>query len=129
MQNARSDLDLLPHAFGKILDLFVRRVRHSEPLKQLTSPLLGCRACHSFERRKVQQNVEHLTKSYSFYDAFQSDEVYGWSLWEKLDAYVKVVSVIAKYLKFDVIHCHDWLTYRTGIELKNRFNMMESIVR
>ncbi len=68
------------------------------------------------------ESVEHLTRSYSFYDAFQSDEVYGWSLWEKLDAYVKVVSVIAKYLEFDVIHCHDWLTYRTGIELKNRFS-------
>ena len=66
-------------------------------------------------------NAEYHTRSYSFYDAFQSDEVYGWSLWEKLDAYVEVVSIVAKYLEFDVIHCHDWLTYRTGIELKNIF--------
>ena len=70
----------------------------------------------------VEENFEYITHSYSFYEAFQSDEIYGWSLWEKLDAYVEVVSTIAKYLDFDVIHCHDWLTYRTGIELKNKFS-------
>ncbi len=59
--------------------------------------------------------------SYSAYDAFKSSEVYGWSLWEKLDAYVEIVKVLAKHLEFDVIHCHDWLTYRTGIELKKSF--------
>ena len=70
----------------------------------------------------ILDDTEYLTKSYSFYDAFQSDEVYGWSLWEKLDAYVEIVTLIAEHLQFDVIHCHDWLTYRTGIELKRKFS-------
>ncbi len=69
----------------------------------------------------ILDDTEYLTKSYSFYDAFQSDEVYGWSLWEKLDAYVEIVTLIGEHLQFDVIHCHDWLTYRTGIELKRKF--------
>ena len=68
------------------------------------------------------ESTEHITNSYSFYEAFESDEIYGWSLWEKLDAYVEIVTAISKYLDFDVIHCHDWLTYRTGIELKNKFS-------
>ena len=63
-----------------------------------------------------------IRSSYSIYDAFQSDEVYGWSLWEKLDAYVELVTIIAKYLDFDVVHCHDWLTYRAGISLKENFD-------
>ena len=63
-----------------------------------------------------------IRSSYSIYDAFQSDDVYGWSLWEKLDAYVELVTIIAKYLDFDVVHCHDWLTYRAGISLKENFD-------
>lgn len=65
---------------------------------------------------------ELIVTSYNIYDAFKSEEVYGWGLWSKLEAYVDVVSMIAKYLDYDVIHCHDWLTYRAGIRLKEETN-------
>ena len=79
--------------------------------------------------KKEQENLsrdwtetEILEISYNLYDAFKSEEVYGWGLWHKLDAYVEVVSLISEFISYDVIHCHDWLTYRAGIRLKEQTN-------
>ena len=86
----------------------------------------GSRNLHYYPSAQSEENATsvnwtetHLVEtSYNVYDAFKSEEVYGWGLWEKLDVYVDVVSLIAKHLDFDVIHCHDWLTYNAGIRLK-----------
>ena len=67
-------------------------------------------------------SISTTATSYSLYDVFQSEEVYGWSLWKKLDAYVDIVSVLCEYLEFDLVHSHDWLTYKAGIHIKQRFN-------
>ncbi|WP_276370782.1 glycosyltransferase family 4 protein [Chryseolinea sp. H1M3-3] len=43
---------------------------------------------------------------------------YGPSLMEEVVSYAEVASVIAQQYSFDLIHAHDWLTYRAGIEAK-----------
>ncbi len=44
--------------------------------------------------------------------------LYGPSLLEEVECYAEVASAIAQQYSFDVIHAHDWLTYRAGIEAK-----------
>jgi glycosyltransferase involved in cell wall biosynthesis len=43
---------------------------------------------------------------------------YGWNFFEEVKAFNKKCVDIAKSKKFDVIHCHDWMTINAGTELK-----------
>jgi glycosyltransferase involved in cell wall biosynthesis len=40
---------------------------------------------------------------------------YGGNLFEEVDRYARMASRITRPYAFDVIHCHDWMTYRAGI--------------
>lgn len=44
---------------------------------------------------------------------------YGPNLMQEVDQYAKIAAEIAKNEDFDIIHAHDWLTYRAGIAAKN----------
>ena len=84
--------------------------------------ILAHNSKETFTRNSSQATHESTRTSYSLFDAFQSEEVYGWSLWKKLDAYVEVVSLLCEYIEFDIVHSHDWLTYRAGIQIKEKFD-------
>ena len=43
---------------------------------------------------------------------------YGKNLMEEVNLYAQVAAEIAKNEEFDLIHAHDWLTYRAGIAAK-----------
>jgi glycosyltransferase involved in cell wall biosynthesis len=43
---------------------------------------------------------------------------YGKNLYEEITNYALVAGEIALKEEFDIIHCHDWLTYPAGIEAK-----------
>jgi glycogen synthase len=45
-------------------------------------------------------------------------ELYGKNLFEEVDRYAQKASLIANFENFDFIHCHDWMTYRAGINAK-----------
>jgi len=45
--------------------------------------------------------------------------VYSGNLVEEVRKYTKQAEVIAKEEEFDIIHCHDWMTYPAGIAAKN----------
>lgn len=47
-------------------------------------------------------------------------ELYGYDLFEEVDMYAEKCLEIASKLDFDVIHAHDWMTYRAGILIKER---------
>lgn len=53
-------------------------------------------------------------KDHSF-RSFDFSGGYGETLLDEVDKYAMVASQIAKEYDFDVIHAHDWLTYRAGI--------------
>jgi glycogen synthase len=48
----------------------------------------------------------------------QDNSVYGQNLFQEVWRYRQSGSIIAKKKQFDVIHCHDWMTYGAGIEAK-----------
>ena len=43
---------------------------------------------------------------------------YGWNFFEEVRAFNKKCVDIAKGKKFDVVHCHDWMTINAGMELE-----------
>ncbi|MEO1713839.1 MAG: glycosyltransferase family 4 protein, partial [Bacteroidota bacterium] len=54
-------------------------------------------------------------------EVLQEKNMYGDNLMQKIMIYTELVAEIAQYLTFDLIHAHDWLTFRAGKVLKNRF--------
>jgi len=60
--------------------------------------------------------IETLHKT--TYRKFDFSGGYNQNLMEEVDKYAFVAGQIARTQKFDVIHCHDWLTYKAGIIAK-----------
>jgi glycogen synthase len=45
-------------------------------------------------------------------------DLYGRDLYEEVHRYAQKARIIALFEDFDVIHCHDWMTFKAGIEAK-----------
>ena len=70
-------------------------------------------------------DLEKVKKQSSVFDAaaytrqkFDFSGAYRANLMEEVDRYAMVAVEVAMHHKFDVIHAHDWLTYRAGIAAK-----------
>jgi len=48
----------------------------------------------------------------------ENKDLYGQDLFENIEKYAFKVQIIAKREKFDIIHAHDWMTFRAGIEAR-----------
>lgn len=51
-----------------------------------------------------------------------SGDIYGSNLFQEVYRYSQEAKKIADEEEFDIIHCHDWLTYSAGIEAKKIAN-------
>jgi len=45
---------------------------------------------------------------------------YGWNFFKEVEIFNKKCVEAALRKKFDIIHCHDWITMRAGMEIKRR---------
>jgi glycogen(starch) synthase len=69
---------------------------------------------------ETQEIVTHqeITVPMDKVKLFQSEDIYGAGLWQKLQAYRDLVCALSTILDFDIIHCHDWLTFDAGMCVK-----------
>lgn len=51
-------------------------------------------------------------------ELFQFTGAYGSRLLEEVDRYAETAAIIASTYSFDVIHAHDWMTFKAGIAAK-----------
>ncbi len=71
---------------------------------------------------EMEIKEQKIDKSFrSHLNVFKSEEMYGKSLWEKIPVYTEIVNEIAAFIDFDVIHCHDWVTFGAGKRLKESY--------
>ncbi len=47
-----------------------------------------------------------------------AESIYGANLFQEVERYALQAASIAKNEDFDIIHCHDWMTYKAGINAK-----------
>ncbi len=52
--------------------------------------------------------------------AFDEQNIYGKNLFEEVARYSELVKEICSKYDFDVIHAHDWMTYKAGINVKKK---------
>lgn len=67
---------------------------------QITSPYIS--------QKEYAKNIIQNPKSFLF----------GRSIYEQTRLYARLAPHLAKRLKFDIIHAHDWLTYDAGIAIR-----------
>lgn len=65
-------------------------------------------------RVKKREEASHIDskKKYEF------SGTYGSTLMEEVERYAMVAATVAKEYDYDIIHAHDWLTYKAGIVAK-----------
>ncbi len=72
-----------------------------------------------FEKLSSEDLLDkNLIEESVFSSNFKFSGKYGKDLMEEVSRYALVASVIAANNDFDVIHAHDWLTYKAGIAAK-----------
>lgn len=72
------------------------------------------------------KGVQEIIKSGIAYDSYKyvmSDGTEEWvNIYDQHLAYEKTVAQIADSMEFDVIHAHDWLTFRAALRAKHQTN-------
>lgn len=63
-----------------------------------------------------------IKKPSTLKDLFNEESIYGPNIMEKVDAYAKVVTDLAKDIKFDIVHAHDWITLPAAMKIKETYN-------
>ena len=101
--------------FSPVLKKFCKNISFIEVDSQLI-PYVGQRDYYNITNHTYQH--QSVTDSHSLFRSFDFSGGYGENLLDEVDKYALVASQIAKDYDFDVIHAHDWLTYRAGIVAK-----------
>lgn len=78
--------------------------------KTINSPLVGYMTSEEYQQ-KVKEGL--LTKKES-----SGGDLYGKDLFEEVERFALKARLIAESEEFDVIHAHDWLTYKAGVIAK-----------
>jgi glycosyltransferase involved in cell wall biosynthesis len=77
---------------------------------------------NSIKIKKIDSSLAAYMTSVEYSHIMKSigkkGDVYGNSLFEEVERYARNSLHAVKGENFDVIHCHDWLTYLAGIEAK-----------
>lgn len=61
----------------------------------------------------------YLTESaYRKLLANNEKELYGWNIFEEAERFAEKCAEIASKLDFDIIHAHDWMTFRAALKIK-----------
>jgi glycogen synthase len=68
------------------------------------------------EYRKEYEKVS----SHLMFGGGNAGDLYGKNLFEEVERYADKANIIAAFEDFDVIHCHDWMTYQAGVAAKKR---------
>ena len=79
-------------------------------IKEVSSPLAAYMTSGEYNER-----IRHLLL---YGQGKNKDDIYGSDLFQEVERYALRGKLIAMNEEFDVIHAHDWLTYKAGIAAK-----------
>ncbi|MBW2984418.1 glycosyltransferase family 4 protein [Candidatus Woesearchaeota archaeon] len=78
-------------------------------IKGVESPIEGYMTSEEYEDAK---------EALSHGGAKNAPKIYGKNLFAEVERYAKKAELIARHERFDVIHAHDWMTYKAGMRAK-----------
>src|SRR3989338_9420766 len=75
--------------------------------------------------RKISSFLQHYMSSQEYMKSLgkkPQPKIYGSTLFEEVARYTLAAEKIAEEEDFDIIHCHDWMTFGAGITAKKKKN-------
>ncbi len=69
--------------------------------------------------RGIKSSLKPYVSAENYRRQYSNSSLYGQSLIEEVERYAEEAEKIALEEEFDVIHCHEWLTFEAGIRAKN----------
>jgi glycogen synthase len=77
--------------------------------------------------RKIRSVLQPYMNSNSYHTSVRKQsavqsKIYGSTLFDEVQRYTIAAGQIAEEEEFDVIHCHDWMTFGAGLTAKKRKN-------
>ncbi len=76
--------------------------------------------------RKVKSALQPYMTSDSYHSTVRKQplqaKIYGSTLFDEVQRYTLAAERIAEEEDFDIIHCHDWMTFEAGIRAKKKKN-------
>ncbi len=104
---------VLPHVPEDITSSHVRLLSASRfknvKFREIPSPLVGYMTSQQYLSRVTE--ITHQNNG-------RSAELYGKNLFGEVARYAANAEIIAAEEQFDIIHCHDWMTYGAGVNAK-----------
>jgi len=91
------------------VDIIVAGCTNFLNVKRVNSLLVPYISSNGYDSMYKQRNI-NSDKSFGL--------VYGQNLFEEVKRYARKAKEIAENETFDLIHCHDWMTFLAGIEAK-----------
>ncbi len=64
------------------------------------------------------EKYSQIRKEKTSFEGEEIENLYGENLFEEVSRYAQKAKLIARQKQFDIIHCHDWMTFQAGIEAK-----------
>jgi len=102
---------VIPRAPEKLKSEFVDLVSAEDcmiEIKKIDSPLSAYMTPEEYQQEILRSDFSPTRKR----------EIYGKNLFMEVERYAQKAAAIAKDKKHDVIHAHDWMTYKAGIAAK-----------
>ncbi len=72
--------------------------------------------------RGIKSSLTPYISAGQYSREYRKNSLYGQTLFEEVKRYAEAAEEIAREEEFDLIHCHDWLTYEAGIRAKKISN-------
>ncbi len=107
----------------KIQTILNKKTRINTFSEIYSYPLAFEEGLEYLETETIEIVEETQQKSFrSYLEVFNSQEMYGKGLWEKLPVFNEIVNEIAGLIDFDIVHCHDWVTFSAGKKIKASYD-------
>jgi len=100
--------------FGTKITLILPIKGESNKLKIIPTNFVSIKGIKSL----LSPYLNEKTYQYKYSLCEEEAKIYGTNLKEEIDRFTKRGVKIAKHENFDLIHCHDWMTFPAGIQAK-----------
>ena len=87
--------------------------------KEISSPYAKMVSAGSLKTVKIDSPLTPYMTSSDYLSRARRGAMYGDNLFDEVYRYSRIAEEIAANEDFDVIHCHDWMTYKAGIAAKH----------
>lgn len=88
-------------------------------IKTIDSPITPYMTFSEYDFEITKRNKNIIREKIRIKSSKDADDaVYGKNLAHEVLRYTQKAKLVASYADFDVINCHDWMTFKAGIEAK-----------